>query len=167
MKRYLPLLACLLVSCVDPISLTLPGTVDVIVVDGTITNRAEPQQIRLNRSKADPFTGRFGTLPLTKIKVEVIVDSARTITCRETDPGTYQLPDGFRGEIGHAYQLRFSLGDGTRYVSTQQVMLAVPPIDRLRVEFNPKSLPGDQYGGVKSVLGNFKLLIISLLIENY
>ena len=49
-------------ACVDPEDLTLVGTVDVIVVDGTINNLAEPQIIRLNRSKADPLTGRFGTM---------------------------------------------------------------------------------------------------------
>lgn len=48
------LLSGLLLSCVDPEDLNLPGKVDIIVVDGTVTNLAEPQTIRLNRSKADP-----------------------------------------------------------------------------------------------------------------
>jgi hypothetical protein len=37
-----------LVSCVDPEDVVLRGTVDIIVVDGTITNLAEPQVILLN-----------------------------------------------------------------------------------------------------------------------
>lgn len=134
------LIAGILSACVDPLNLTLGGTVDVIVVDGSINNLPEAQQIRLNRSKADPFTGRFGTLPITKAQVEVVVDSTQVIACHETVEGTYQLPNDFRGQVGHAYQLRFTLPDGTRYASNQQVMPAVPPIGRVTARFNPNSL---------------------------
>lgn len=135
-------------ACVDPLDLPLRGTVDVIVVDGTITNLAEPQLIRLNRSKADPLTGRFGTTPITKATVEVVEDSAEVITCYETVNGTYRLPSDFKGRVGHTYQLRFTLSDGTRYVSSQQVMQAVPPIARIQAQFNPNSLtPAQQLQG--------------------
>lgn len=79
----------LLTSCVDPESIILRGTVDIIVVDGTITNVGEPQIIRLNRSKADPATGRFGTTPITKATVDVVVDSAEVVICHETVDGNY------------------------------------------------------------------------------
>ena len=127
-------------ACVDPEDLTLRGTVNVIVVDGTVTNLAEQQLIRINRSRADPYTGRFGTLPITKATVDVIEDSARIIACHETVDGTYQLPSDFKGLPGHAYQLRFTLGDGTQYVSNQQVMQPVPPIDKITARFNPRGL---------------------------
>ncbi|MBC7570627.1 MAG: DUF4249 domain-containing protein [Spirosoma sp.] len=136
-----------LAACIDPEAILLRGTVDIVVVDGTITDLNEPQQIRINRSKADPFTGRFGTRPITKALVEVVVDSAEVVACHETLDGTYQPPTGFRGRVGHAYQLRFTLPDGTRYTSSQQVMPGVPPIDRLTARFNPKSLPPALLGG--------------------
>ena len=135
----------ILAACVDPEDLTLRGTVDVVVVDGTITNLPEPQRIRLNRSRADPLTGRFGTLPLKKATVQVVIDSGRVVNCTETVDGTYQLPDDFRGQVGHAYQLRFTLPDGTQYASNQQIMPAVPPIDRVTVVFNERSLPPGLY----------------------
>lgn len=139
--RLLIFLGSLLpVSCVDQLDLTLRGTVNVVVVDGTITNLAEPQLIRLNLSKADSLTGRFGTLPLTKAQVEVVVDSAQVVACHEAEPGTYVLPGDFRGQVGHAYQLRFTLSDGSRYQSTQQIMQPVPPIDRVTARFNPKAI---------------------------
>ncbi|MVM41473.1 DUF4249 family protein [Spirosoma sp. HMF3257] len=134
------LLVSAMPSCVDPEDLILRGTVDIIVVDGTITNLAEEQIIRLNRSKADPLTGRFGTRPVTKAVVEVVVDSSQVVPCHETVDGSYQLPSDFKGQIGHAYQLRFTLSDGTRYVSTQQVMQSVPSIDKASARFNPQSL---------------------------
>ena len=129
------------ISCVDPYEPDVRSTVNVVVVDGTITNLAEQQVIRLNRSQADPRTGRFGSSPITKANVEVVVDSAEAITCHETIDGSYQLPSDFKGQVGHAYQLRFTLTDGTRYVSNQQVIEAVPPIDRLYSRFNRRSLP--------------------------
>lgn len=147
----LTLLACLLallpLACVDPEDLLLNGTVDILVVDGTITNLAEPQTIKLNRSKADPLTGRFGTRPIAKAIVEVVVDSAQVIACHETLAGSYQLPNDFKGQIGHAYQLRFTLPDGTKYVSAQQIMPAVPPIAKVSSTFNLKSLSTQLSGG--------------------
>ena len=132
--------ALLPLSCVDPLDLSLRGTVNVVVVDGTITNLSEAQIIRLNRSKADPFTGRFGTLPITKAMVEVVVDSTQIIVCQETVDGSYQLPGDFKGQVGHAYQLRFTLTDGTQYASDQQVLRAVPPIDKVTSQFNQRSI---------------------------
>lgn len=138
---------CLPLACVDPEDLTLRGTNDILVVDGTITNLAEPQIIKLNRSKADPLTGRFGTRPITKATVEVVVDSVQVIPCHETVDGSYQLPADFKGQIDHVYQLRFTLSDGTQYVSTQQVMPAVPSVNKIYTRFNPSSLTRTELGG--------------------
>ncbi|GAB3226855.1 DUF4249 domain-containing protein [Spirosoma arcticum] len=135
------------VACVDSFDQTLRGTVDVVVVDGTITNLTEPQIVRLNRSKADPLTGRFGTLPITKATVEILIDSLQVVTLHETDSGRYQAPNGFVGKIGHAYQLRFTLQDGTRYRSNPEVMAAVPSITKVSTKFNPTSLRAQLYDG--------------------
>lgn len=136
---YLPLI-CLLVACVDPIDLPISATVNVVVVDGTITNLPEAQIIRINRSKSDPLTGRFGSTPITKAVVDVLVDSIQVIPCHETEAGSYQLPSDFKGQIGRSYQVKITLSDGTHYESTQQVMVPVPPISRVSSRFNPASL---------------------------
>jgi hypothetical protein len=134
-------------ACIDPSSDLVVSTNDILVVDGTITNLAEPQTIRLNRSKANPFTGLFGTTPITKATMVVVVDSSLSISCHETTDGSYQLPSDFKGQIGHAYQLRFTLEDGTQYVSSQQVMQAVPAITKVSARFNTQSLPVSQLKG--------------------
>ena len=134
-------------ACIDPDDSILRSTTDILVVEGTITNLPEPQIIRLNRSQADRLTGEFSTVPVTKATVEIRVDSSQIIACHETLDGRYQLPSDFRGQVGHAYQLRFTLTDGTRYVSTPQVMPAVSPIDRVSARFNPASLPVQQLDG--------------------
>ncbi|RYF74846.1 MAG: DUF4249 domain-containing protein [Cytophagaceae bacterium] len=153
MRHFLSLLAiclgsCLCLSnCVDPEELSLRGSLDVVVIDGTITNLAEPQVIQLNRSTADPLTGLPGSVPITKASVEVVVDSSGVVPAHETIDGTYQLPSEFRCEIGHAYQLRITLPSGAHYTSTQQVMPVAPPITTVRAQFNPTSLPVSQEGG--------------------
>jgi hypothetical protein len=157
MRSVLLLLVCVLIclapiGCVDLLDQNLRGTVDVIVVDGTINNLAEPQLIRLNRSKADPLTGRFGSLPITKAKVEVIVDASQVISCHETDDGTYQLPSDFKGEVGHTYQLRFQLVDGTQYESVPETMPRGVPIDRVFHKFNSNSLPPKRPDGQASLV---------------
>lgn len=144
---YSFIIISLSVSCIDPENINQRGIVNVVVVDGTVTNLAEPQIIRLNRSKADVVTGRFGTLPLTQATVEVIVDSTQIIYAHETVDGAYQLPNDFRGQVGHSYQLRFHLLEGTEYRSTPQVMQAVPPIARINARFNAKSLSSSPLGG--------------------
>lgn len=142
--------AWLAAGCVDPDTPELNATVDVIVVDGTLNDQAEPQTVSLNRSRADPKTGRFGSLPLTGLRVELVVDSTQVVAFRETTAGTYQLPDGFRGRVGHRYQVRFSLPNGNRYESDPETLLAAPPIERVTARFNPLSLPPGQYGDFRA-----------------
>ncbi|WP_460983806.1 DUF4249 domain-containing protein [Spirosoma fluminis] len=127
-------------ACVDSEDLTLRSKLDILIVEGTVTNLVEPMKIRLNRSRPDQTLGRSIIFPVTKAKVSVVVDSTETITCHETVDGTYQLPSDFKGQVGHAYQLQFTLSDGTRYVSTQQIMQPVPPVARVTSEFNTASV---------------------------
>ncbi|GAA4458688.1 hypothetical protein GCM10023189_31330 [Nibrella saemangeumensis] len=127
-----------LTGCVDSFQPEFNATVNVVVVDGTITNLPESQVIRLNRSRADPFTGRFGNIPLTKAQVQVIVDGSQVVNAHETVEGSYQLPSDFRGQVRHSYQLRFRLEDGSQYESSPQIMPDVPPIDRVYAQFNPR-----------------------------
>ncbi|QHV96531.1 DUF4249 domain-containing protein [Spirosoma endbachense] len=135
------------IACIDPEETTLSSTKTILLVEGTLTNLAEPQIIKLSQAQADRLTGQFTTVPVTKASVDIMVDSSQLITCHETLDGSYQLPGDFRGQVGHAYQLRFTLPDGTRYVSSQQVMPFVAPIDRITARFNPASLSLQQLNG--------------------
>ena len=148
--------ALLSLACVDPAETAFNATVNVVVVDGTITNVSGAQTIQLNRSQADPFTGRFSTTPLGRAQVEIVVDSVRVVLFGETGVGRYEAPAGFVGQVGHAYQLRFTLPGGARYESDQQLMQPVPPIARLQARFNPNSLsPAQQLQGSYAAAHDF------------
>ncbi|MBC7570628.1 MAG: DUF4249 domain-containing protein [Spirosoma sp.] len=142
-----------LAACIDPEAILLRGTVDIVVVDGTITDLAEPQFIRLNRSRADPYGGQFGTLPLTNAQVVVIVmgSDSTSVVARETGPGQYQLPSGFRGKAGNTYRLRFQLPGGVTYESTGETLPAVPPIDRVTDQYNTTDLSFNRPAGLLAV----------------
>jgi hypothetical protein len=135
------------IGCIDSLDQTLRQRLDLVVVEGTITNLAEPQVVRLSRAQSDPLTGRSATFPLTGVRVELLVDSMQIVTLRETEAGRYQAPDDFIGQVGHRYQLAFTLPDGTAYRSGQEQMPAVPAIRNVRAQFNPASLPAEIYHG--------------------
>ncbi|MVM35725.1 DUF4249 family protein [Spirosoma sp. HMF4905] len=143
MRVFIFLSSLLLITCVDRLDINLPQHTNIIVVDGMISNLPEPQIIQLNRSQTDSVTGRSGFKAITKAAVEVIVDSTQVIACHETTDGRYQLPSDFRGQVGHTYQLHFTLSDGTQYLSTQQLMQPVPPIDKVTLLFSLTSLPAN------------------------
>lgn len=149
-KLWALLLALLWLGCVDPYEPKFRSTLNVVVVDGAITDLAEPQVIWLNRSKADSLTGRFGNAPITGARVEIIVNGSQAVKMTETFIGKYELPAGFQGKVGSSYQLRFELLDGTRYESAAEPLKAAPPIHKLIVQFNPESLSPNQLNGYRA-----------------
>ncbi|WP_240543670.1 DUF4249 domain-containing protein [Spirosoma foliorum] len=124
----------------DPLESTINSSLNVLIVDVTITDKAETQVIRLNRSQADRLTGRFGYVPVTKANVQIVVDSVEVVIAEETTDGRYQLPADFKGKVGHVYQLKFTLAEGTRYESTPELLQPVAPIGQVRALFNSASL---------------------------
>jgi hypothetical protein len=139
-----------LLSCVDQIEYDIANHINIIVVDGRITDLNEEQIIKINRSKSE--FERFGSTPITNALVELIVNSTEVIAFKEkTDkPGEYVLPKGFKGKAGVSYQLRFQLTDGTKYESTVEVMPEVPPIEKLVARFNAEE-PFATNSGFKGV----------------
>ncbi len=140
----------LLFGCVDAYELDSVSTLNVITVDGTLSDLPEAQFIKLGRSKADQLTGLFGDRPISGAKAEVVVDGTQTIAFNEKSEGTYFLPDGFKGEAGHTYQLKFQLNDGTRYASSTETMPAGSTITKIYQQFNAQSLPVTQLKGYTS-----------------
>lgn len=153
MRYWLSFFCVLALSaCVDPVEIKFSSVLNVLVVDATLTNLDEPQVIRLLRSKADPITGRPGTFPVTGAKAELVVDSTQLIPFGEAGEGRYQAPQGFKGLVGHAYQLRLTLSDGSRYESDQQLMPTVAPVTRVYHRFNSTSLPAQRPDGTANLI---------------
>lgn len=131
-------------ACVEPYEPSLALSAEVLVVDGTLTNRPEVQSIRLARSQV--FNGTSGTSAESGATVEILADDAQPVALREkpTTPGLYLAPEGFQGKSGVRYRLRFTLANGQRYESDEETMPAGPPIGRVYDRFDAAALPNAQ-----------------------
>ena len=126
----------LVAGCVSAYEPDLNLTADVLVVDGTVTDQAERQVIRLSRSRVE--LGVSGTAPISRARVECVVNGTETVVFSEnsTVRGQYEAPEGFRGRVGNRYRLRFRTAEGTAYESEEETMPAVPKIDRVYNKFD-------------------------------
>ncbi len=123
-------------GCVEPYDPKLSLSTDLVVVSGTITDQAQTQTITLSHQRSTNDSVSTST-PIQQASVEVIINGTILVTLRETAPGTYQLPTGFRGQAGNSYQLQFKTAEGTSYQSTIETMPARVAISRAYDEFNP------------------------------
>ena len=125
-----------LFSCIDPYDPGLTLTANVVVVDGSVTDLPERQKIKLARSQV--YSGRSATSALQNARVEIVVNGSQVVSLVEntTTRGLYEAPEGFRGQAGNTYQLRFQLPDGKRYESTAEPLVVAPNIERVYDKFD-------------------------------
>ena len=93
-----------LASCEKVIDVNLKNASPVIVIEGTVTNRADSQIVRIHRSV--PF-GEPNIFPEVTGAIVTILDntSGRLMTLRERRPGFY-MARNFTGRSGTTYKLR-------------------------------------------------------------
>ena len=103
--------------------------VDLLVVEGKITNEAGPYEIRLSK----PVYEMNGT-PEPVSGAEVEINDGASIHVLTEDPervGIYLTPPGFAGEVGRYYQLR--IRHGSKRISAVTHMVEVTPFQRMHV----------------------------------
>ncbi len=140
------LLAGLAAGCVEPFEASLRYNTDLVTVEGTLTDLAEPQVVRLRRSVS---TDRNSvSQPLSGARVEVVVNGQNPLLLSEsaTGSGNYVLPTGFRAVPGSTYQLRFRTAQGTQYESTMEKMPVGKPIARVYDAFDPEAIESSSTG---------------------
>lgn len=128
-------LLLLLYACVSSYDPRLRLDADLVVVDAIITDQAGPQTVTLSRARARGDSS--GSAPLTHATVAVVVDGRTTLSLIEIQPGVYRLPEGFVGQVGHSYQLRFQTIEGQSYQSSDEPMVAVSAIRAVYDQYNP------------------------------
>ena len=116
----------MLTACVSTFDDDTIQTANVLVVDGTLTDRPERQGIRLSRSVL--FAGKSNTGPVSGASMEVLVNGSEGVVFREnaTEKGLYEAPEGFRARSGAGYRLRLRTPDGRRYESAEERMAPAP-----------------------------------------
>jgi hypothetical protein len=124
-------------GCVNSFDPKLVLGSDLVVINGMVTDGAEPQSIQLSRSRSNRDSSNVST-PLGGATVEVIVNGTTPVSLLEVLPGEYRFPEGFRGKVGSSYQLRFRTNGGVTYESTVETMASSPPILQAYDQFNPE-----------------------------
>ncbi len=141
LRPFLPVLSLVFccLSCIEPYDPALNLTADVLVVDATLSDQLETQTVRIGRSRV--YSGRTSaTSPVQGVRVEVVENGGPVVTFRETQPGSYQAPEGFRGRAGSRYQLRFTTAEGKKYESTVESLATVPPMTKVYDQFDAKGI---------------------------
>lgn len=101
----------------------------LMVVEGLITDQAEPYTIRISRSTAlnSPYTWAE-----TGAQVSVTDSEGGTWDFTEAGVGVYQSdPLEFIGRVGETYKLRITTSDLSHYESDDVVLKSSPPIDSI------------------------------------
>ncbi|RYC69359.1 DUF4249 domain-containing protein [Spirosoma sordidisoli] len=140
--RVVALLAVVigLSTCVATFDPTITPNTTLLVVEGILTDQPVTQAITLSQSTSTRDSS--SRTPVSQAQVQLIINGTQTVLLTETQPGRYELQPGhFSGRVGDSYQLRFQTANGSRYESTVETMVAVPAIQRVYDQFNPKG-PG-------------------------
>lgn len=130
-------------ACIDEIQAPLRNEKPRLVVEGIITNQAEPYTVRLT------YTSQFSDLrdlPSSAFenRAQVVIrdDQGKSTAMSLVNAGLYQSTDTkFVGQVGRTYTLLIRLPDGSQYVSEPETMAAVPPIKTFYGEYGGRFEP--------------------------
>ncbi len=109
-RFFILLIANMLIAtaCTERIDVDLEDTYTRLVVDGQLTNDGNnTHQIILTESTS--YFYNQPPPPVSGADVQIIDDAGNSIFLSEESPGVYDLPEGFKAEIGMTYTLDMQL----------------------------------------------------------
>ena len=122
-----------LVACVEPYDFGFKLDLDIMTVDGFVTDQLGGTSVEIKMSRS-----RLGTSfeePLTGCQADLKVSNGTVVALTETTPGVYTPPANFAGQVGLNYQLRFLTKDNKTYESNPELMKTAPPIKNVSQRF--------------------------------
>jgi len=123
-------------ACIDRLSIADADIRNqVLVVDGQITDRPGPYEVRLFTASASEAILN-NAKPVLARNVMILDDAGKSEVLQSEGGGVYKTSqNGIRGEIGKKYSLRIELPDGTTFESTQDEIRPVGEIDSVYYEW--------------------------------
>ncbi|WP_436514910.1 DUF4249 domain-containing protein [Ekhidna sp. To15] len=121
MRRYLKYIFFIFVGCQEPIELDFQSTDEYLVIDGFITDDNGPHVV--NISKSQPFTNdEIVIFEKVQNAVVTITDDLGNVTnLNRSEPGRYETPFFFSGQVGRSYTLTVDIEENT-FQSTPQLI---------------------------------------------
>lgn len=125
-----------IVACEDEITPTLEEADPVLAIDAWVTNRPEPQVVRLSRTQPYFETG-IDAVSGAEVQISDSQDNVYVFAEDEREPGAYYWTpaanDSTFGTVGETYRLTVTTDDESYTATT--AMAPVPPIDSITYEF--------------------------------
>ncbi|MFY0608446.1 MAG: DUF4249 domain-containing protein [Cyclobacteriaceae bacterium] len=151
MKPYYSIISVIILSgCLKTYEPDLNRFERVIVIDGTISDGSGPHEVKI--SYTYPLDSAYQEL-VRDAKVWVTEDQSKVTEFEEKDPGVYNAPDGFKGQVGSSYVLSVQLNNGTGelFQSQEEYLAPSPPIDSIYAVYKrtTSSTTGDFTGGLQ------------------
>lgn len=133
--QSLLLLFFVLTACVEPVNLQPEEGVEILVVEGGISNIPGRHVVELTMTTkyGDVFAGV--NKRVDNALVSVRDNLGNTILFENLGNGVYQSPENYMAEVGRSYTLLIETANGIRYNSIPQEIIPVPAIDNIRTEF--------------------------------
>ena len=136
-----------LVSCTSDIEFENQTFEDLLVIDATITNEFQRQEVRLTRTYA------FGEEPSFETDATVkVLSNGGDILFEETEPGIYLSISAFKAEPNVDYQLHVITKKNRSYTSTNQNLTTETQIDNIKVD---RIVNDDNVDGVAFLVDSF------------
>lgn len=130
-KSVLLLFLLVFTACVDPFTVDIKDSKQLLTVDGTITTEPGIHTVRLSRS--DKYGSVFDGLvvPVLRANVSIRDNEGNTVFLTESTRGVYETPDDYAAEIGKSYSIQIELTSGERYTSIPEYVYQVPNLDSI------------------------------------
>lgn len=118
-------------GCVEPIDLTTETFESALVIEATITDELEQQEISLSRTFQ---LEEDGPSEESNADVRVVSSAGEQYQFRETSPGRYVSVNPFQAEAGKTYTLEITTADGRDYSSEPSSLPASSNLQDLHAE---------------------------------
>jgi len=149
---YLGLLTLLFQACVEPFDIETEIFESALVVEGTITNQLETQEIKLSR------TFRLESdrpAPENGAKVKVVGDNGSEYDFDSIGEGIYKSNNPFEAQQGVNYSLNITTIGGRNYASQPTMLSGTSTIDNISAIKTSQSINGQVQDGI-AILVNSK-----------
>jgi Domain of unknown function (DUF4249) len=135
---YLLLSLAAVTACVEPYEIKIKVDTAIITIDASLSDADQDQYISIKKTLPSQNSG-VGFIQEKGAEVSVLENSV-AINCKETSPGLYYMPAGFKTKLGATYQLKVKLLDGNQYESTVEKMVSTPDITGFTSVYDPKAI---------------------------
>ena len=122
-------------SCEDVIEVDVPQGEKAVVVEGWLTNKAEPHFVKLYYTRK--IAGNSGYPAISNAKLTLSDDAGNSEELSEVSPGKYQIT-AMHGVEGRTYTLKIESPEGNYEAVAPLKRLSASP-DSLLFKFEPKS----------------------------